>query len=76
MQHTGFILRLIPLTITPHILRLLLLVAVALVAEHLVEEAELRAGGEEEYAQHEEEVGEARHDRDNVSEVCAVRNMW
>jgi hypothetical protein len=46
-RRTTLILRLIPRTITPHILRLLVLVLLALVAEHLVEEAELCARGYE-----------------------------
>jgi hypothetical protein len=45
-RHTTLVLRLIPGTITPYVLRLLVLL-VALVAEHLVEEAELRGGGDE-----------------------------
>lgn len=45
---TILILLLIPLAITAHILRLLLLLMPAAAAKHLVEEAELRVGGESE----------------------------
>jgi hypothetical protein len=49
-MRASFILRLIPLTIAPHILRLLMLL-VLLVAEHLVEEAELSVCGDDVGAQ-------------------------
>jgi hypothetical protein len=61
-KRTGFILRLVPLAIAPDIL-LLLLLLVSLLAEHLVEEAELRLCGEEESAEDHEERGQARHNR-------------
>jgi hypothetical protein len=60
-RHTTLVLRLIPRTITAHVLRLLVLM-LALVAEHLVEEAELRARGDEPCGEDEDEAGEARHD--------------
>jgi hypothetical protein len=43
--HTTLVLRLIPLTVTPHILWLLLLMS--LVAKHLIEEAELQTRRDE-----------------------------
>jgi hypothetical protein len=61
LGHTTLVLRLIPRTITAHVLRLLVLM-LALVAEHLVEEAELRARGDEPCGEDEDEAGEARHD--------------
>ena len=42
VQHTSLVLRLIPTSITPHILRLLMLLP-STTTEHLIEEAELCA---------------------------------
>lgn len=73
MLRTTIILRLIPPTIAPHVLRLAVVVVmmpvavvvpvvVAAAAEHLVEEAELSGCGPEEGEEEEEERGwEARH---------------
>jgi hypothetical protein len=61
LGHTTLVLRLIPRTITTHVLRLLVLM-LALVAEHLVEEAELRGRRDEPCREDEDEAGEARHD--------------
>ena len=43
MKHTIFILRLVPRSITPHVLLLLMLLLLLLPTEHLVEEAKLCA---------------------------------
>jgi hypothetical protein len=56
LRRTSFILRLVPFTVAPDVL-LLLLLLVSLLAEHLVEEAELRLCGEDEGAQDHEERG-------------------
>lgn len=60
-QRTILILRLIPRTIAPHILRLLLLMLVSSAIEHLVEEAELRMCAEDPGAKKSEEEIRACH---------------
>lgn len=50
MPRTSLILRLVPRTITPHILLLLVMLLLTSAAEHLVEESELRVSGEGEEA--------------------------
>lgn len=70
MELTAFILRLIPTTITPHVLRFTVMIVSAAVvtatamigtAEHLVEEAELGGYGVCEGEEDEDECGEVRH---------------
>jgi len=50
-DYTPFILLPVPTCITPHVLRLLVLLLVLLATEHLVEEAELGDAGDNEEAE-------------------------
>jgi hypothetical protein len=69
LRRTTLILRLIPRAIAPHVLWLLVLV-LALVAEHLVEEAELRRRGDEPCREDDENAGKTCHDCDTIIGAC------
>ena len=74
VQHTSLVLRLIPTSITPHILWLLMLLSTT-TTEHLIEEAELRTRAPNKRCEDRENNLEARHIRSSISSVCDKRRV-
>ena len=65
----------VPTGITPHVLRLLVLLLVLLATEHLVEEAELGDAGDNEEAEDQHEEVEESHS-EYLVEFCALVSCW
>ena len=74
VQHTSLVLRLIPTSITPHILWLLMLLSTT-TTEHLIEEAELCTRAPDKRCENREKNLKARHIHRNISCVCDKRRV-